>query len=338
VTSSTSSSDSVEPRWGRIWAVAIIIVLIVTGAWELLARNAGIGPALVDNKTLWADTRHQLNQHGEEAIVLIGGSRIQRGVDVEMMSVRFDRPVFQLSIEGSSFLPVLEDLAVDPRVTGTVLISITPALILNRKLTQLDNGRQALYVANYRRQSLARRLEQKFTLFLQERLALRAPHAQPSMVFTELVETGALPKPHYKSLSRNRVALTDLDVLSAPQSAAHMVAVYRQHVAPYSDEEFVPIVNYVSMLIGMLRQKGVDVYFVRLPSAGAVRAYEENLFPRDQFWGVLESNVDATFIHYQDHPELTGYLSRDGSHVDAVRIGEFTTRLNDVLAQTQFGD
>ena len=86
MTSSTSSSDSVEPRWGRIWAVAIIIVLIVTGAWELLARHAGIGPALVDNKTLWADTRHQLNQHGEEAIVLIGGSRIQRGVDVDRIA------------------------------------------------------------------------------------------------------------------------------------------------------------------------------------------------------------------------------------------------------------
>ena len=335
MTLSTSSSDSIEPRWGPIWLVAMLIVAVFVCAWEMLVRDAGLGPALVDNKTLWADTRHQLNKQGQDAIVLIGGSRMQRAVDIDAMRDRFERPVFQLAIEGSSYLPVLEDLAVDPRVTGTVLISATPALTYNRELPQLDNGRQAEYVANYRRQSLARRLEQKLTLYLQERLALRAPQAQPAKVISALGDSGELPQPHYKTVARDRVARINLELMPGNQSAEGMVNLYEDYVTPYATEEFGPFVNYISTLVDMLRRKGVDVYFIRLPSDGAVRAYEEKLFPREQFWGVLEANVSATFIHYDEYPELAGFVSRDGSHIDASQISEFTRRLNEVLARHQ---
>lgn len=335
MTSSISNSDSFEPRWGRIWIVAFLIVAVFVGAWETLARKSGLGPRLADNQTLWADTRHQLNKQGQDAIVLLGGSRMQRAVDVETMSAHFDRPVFQLAIEGSSYLPVLEDLAVDPRVAGTVLISVAPALTFNRELPQLDNGRQANYVANYRRQSLARRLEQKLTLYLQEHLALRAPNAEPATVFSALAASGELPKPHHKTISRDRVALINLDLLPGEQNDVGMVELYKDYVSPYADIEFGPFVNYISTLVGMLQQKGVDVYFIRLPSDGAVETYEENLFPREQFWGVLEANVDATFIHYKEYPELAGFVSRDGSHIDSARIVEFTRRLNEVLARSQ---
>jgi hypothetical protein len=85
----------------------------------------------------------------------------------------------------------------------------------------------------------------------------------------------------------------------------------------------------------MLRQKGVAVYFARLPSVGAVLALESDYFPREQFWDVLEKNVDATFIHYADYPELEGFLSADGSHIDSSRMVEFTEIFSDVLSRNQ---
>lgn len=335
MTSSTSNSSSQGPRWGLVWTVAILLVAAVVGGWELLVRDAGLGPAYVDNKTLWADTRHRLNKQGENAIVLLGASRLQRAVDAGSMSRLFDRPVFQLSVEGSSYLPVLENLAVDPRIRGTVVVSVAPAFTFNRLLTQFDNGRQARYVAHYAEQSFARRLEQRLTLFLQGRIAFRAPRARPSTVVSDLLASGELPGPGFQTVFHDRVVHMDYDLMPAKQTDDWMVEHYLKNVEPYTGTEFDPIVNYIDTVVRMLRQKGVDVYFVRLPSAGAVRKLEEELFPRNRFWGLLEENIDATFVHFADYPELAGFISEDGSHVDSGRILEFTDRLSDVLARNQ---
>lgn len=335
MTSSTSNSDPAEPRWGYVWTVAGLLVLILAGGWEMLVRDAGLGPAYADNKVLWADTRHQLNKAGQDAIVLLGASRMQRAVDVETMSDQFGRPVFQLSIEGSSYLPLLENLAVDPRITGTVVVSIAPAFTFNGLLTQLDNGTQSEYLEYYSEQSYARRLEQRLTLFLQGRIALRAPRARLSTVIPELIETGAMPGLDPKTTFRDRVVHMDYDLMSVKQTDNRIVELYLKNTKPYTKAEFDPFVNYIATLVRMLRQKSVDVYFVRLPSAGAVEALEGAFFPRAQYWGVLENNVDATFIHYTDYPELEGYMSEDGSHVASAHIVRFTRLLSDVLARNQ---
>lgn len=335
MTSSTSNSDPSEPRWGYVWAVAGLLVLVVVGSWELLVRDAGLGPAYVDNKVLWADTRHRLNKAGQDAIVLLGASRIQRAVDVDTMSNHFGRPVYQLSVEGSSYLPLLENLAVDPRINGTVVVSIAPAFTFNRLLSQLDTGKQSTYLTYYSEQSYARRLEQRLTLFLQGRVAFRSLDARLSTVVPKLIETGTMPSRDYRTAYRDRVVHANYDLMLAKQTDGAIAELYLEYAAPYTKAEFAPIVNYIATLAQMLRQKGVDVYFVRLPSAGAVQGLESAFFPRENFWGVLEENVDATFVHYADYPELEGFLSEDGSHVASENIVEFTELLSDVLARNQ---
>jgi hypothetical protein len=312
-----------------------VLVGVIVGSWELLVRDAGLGPAYVDNKSLWADTRHRLNKQGQDAIVLLGASRMQRAVDVKTMTDRFDRPVFQLSVEGTSYLPLLENLAVDPRISGTVVISIAPAFSFNRRLSQLDKGGQSKYLRHYSKQSYARRLEQRLTLFLQGRVAFRAPRAKPTIVFPELIKTGTLPDLDFKTIFRDRVVHMNYDLMPVKQTEDRIAELYLENTEPYTKADFDPIVNYVATIVRMLRQKGVDVYFVRLPSVGTVLTLENAYFPREQYWGVLENNVDAAFIHFADYPELEGFLSEDGSHIDSEHIEEFTELFSDVLARNQ---
>ncbi len=335
MTSSTLNSDPAEPRWGYVWAVAILLVAGVVGGWELLVRDAGLGPDHVDNKVLWADTRHRLNGVGGDAIVLLGASRMQRAIDVDTMSDRFNRPVIQLSVEGSSYVPLLENLAVDPRITGTVVVSIAPAFTFNRLLSQLDAGQQSVYLDYYSRQSYARRLEQRLTLFLQGHLAFRAPGARLTAVVPELITTGEMPPRDFKTIFRDRVAHIDYDLMPEEQTDGKLAAMYLENSEPFTKEEFDTVVNYIATIAAMLRQKGVDVYFVRLPSGGAVRAIEEAFFPRARFWRVLEENIDATFVHFADYPALEGFLSQDGSHMDSSKIVPFTRQLSDVLARNR---
>jgi len=331
VTSSTLNSDSFEPRWGYVWLTAILLVSFAVGGFELFVRGGGLGPNYVDNRALWADSRHRLNKAGKEAIVLLGASRMQRAVDVDTMSDQFERPVFQLSLEGSSYLPLLENLAVDPRITGSVVVSIAPAFTFNRLLSQVDEGKQSSYLEYYSQQSYVHRLEQQLTLFLQGHIAFRARRARLSAVIPEVVATGTLPSRDHKTIFRNRVVHMNYDLMPVQQTEDGIVALYLENAEPYTSVEFDSVVNYIKTIVSLLRQKGVDIYFVRLPSAGAVRALEAELFPREQFWNVLEDNVDATFVHFADHPELEGYVSKDGSHIDTAHMVSFTEKLNDVL-------
>jgi hypothetical protein len=85
-------------------------------------------------------------------------------------------------------------------------------------------------------------------------------------------------------------------------------------------------------LVGLLREKGADVYFVQLPSSAEVHLLEAAFFPRNAFWNAMEERLDdATFIHADDYPEMGGFMSQDGSHIDSARIVEFTELLAAVI-------
>ena len=163
--------------WLRIWLVALLLVAIVAGAWDLVLRDAGLGPRFVDNRALWADTRHRLNDEGSDAIAMLGASRQQRAIDVQAMASALDRPVYQLAVEGTSALATLENLAADPRFRGTVIYSIAPAFAYNRKLSKLDGGNQAKWVRYYDEQSFVERAEQRLRLLVQDAVASRSPDA-----------------------------------------------------------------------------------------------------------------------------------------------------------------
>lgn len=330
MTSYTSSSDA-APRWGSVWVLALLVTSVTVGLWELQARSAGLGPDYIDNRALWADARHNLNSLGDTAIVLLGASRMQRAVDVETMSRSFDRPVVQLAVEGTSALALLENLAVDPRFRGTVIYSIAPAFSFNSALPRVDTGKQAEWVQFYMNQSYSRRIEQRLRLFFQGLFAFRSPDAELTRVIPALYATGSLPTKDFKTTLANREALFDYTKMAVEHDEVGIAQFYLENTVPYADKELQLIINYFADLVRALRQKGCDVYMLRLPSTKEVWALESAFFPRARFWDVMERRIDATFVHFEDFPGLTGYMSQDGSHIESTRVMEFTQELSRVL-------
>ena len=332
--SSTSSSDSVRPPWRRVWTLALLLTLVVVGGWEWLMREGGLGPEYADNRSLWTSARHRLNQHGDDAIALLGASRLQYAVDVETLSEAFDRPVIQLAVEGTSALALLENLAADPRFHGTVIYSIAPAFALNSALPRVVAGKQREWVQHYLGQSRSRRMEQAMGLYLQGRLAFRSPDAKLTRVIPAIAETGALPDKDQKTTFSNRVLHKDYSKVSAEVDELGMVQFYLENTVPFSLPEFEVVLNYLETLVQMLRAKGVDVFVLQLPSSAEVYMLESVFFPRERFWAVMEQRLDATFIHADDYPEMANFISQDGSHIDSKRIVEFTDLLAGVLRDT----
>ncbi len=335
MTLSTSSSDSAQPPWHKVWAVALILSLVVVGSWETLVRQANLGPEYNDNRSLWANARHTLNDHGDNAIALLGASRLQYAVDVQTMSDAFERPVIQLSVEGTSALALLENLAADPRFRGTLIYSIAPAFSFSSIHPRIETGKQREWVQHYLGQSRSRRMEQSMRLYLQGLLAFRSPDAQLTRVLPSVLNTGSLPDRDQKTTFANRVLHKDYSKLSADVDELGMAQFYLENSVPYIQPEFAVVLNYMNTLVQLLRNKGVDVYFVRLPSSAEVKLIESVLFPRPTFWGLMEQRLDARFIHADDYPEMAGFMSQDGSHVDSQHIVEFTTLLIGALRENQ---
>ena len=151
--SSISSSNAAKSDWLKTWLLATGLALATLAAWEITLRQAGLEAGFSDNRALWLSARDNLAQPDPSAIAVLGASRVQRGVDVDELSRQLQRPVVQLAVEGTSGLPVLENLAADPRFRGTVIVSIAPAFSFNRKLSKLDEGNQAEWVRTYVGQS-----------------------------------------------------------------------------------------------------------------------------------------------------------------------------------------
>ena len=329
MTSSTSNSSSgaVRPPWRRVWALTIVVVTIIVGGWEWMLRSADLGPEYADNRSLWVDARHELNRDGSNAVALLGASRIQYGVDVDTMSDALGRPVVQLAVEGTSALALLENLAVDPRFSGTVIYSIAPAFTLNSALPRVEFGKQREWLEHYESQSRSRRMEQSLRLWLQGQLAFRAPDAKLDRVVPTLIDTGHLPDRDQKTTLANRVLLKDYSKVDAEVDELGMVQFYLENTVPFTQPEFEAVLEYLDTLVGLLRAKGSDVYFLQLPSSAEVYLLESAFFPRDVFWDVMAERLDASFVHADDYPEMQGFMSQDGSHVDSARIVEFTNVL-----------
>lgn len=321
--------------WLKAWLLVTGLALAALATWEVTLRQVGIEAEFSDNRALWLSARHKLAKMDPSVIAILGASRVQRGVDVDELSDQLQRPVVQLAVEGTSGLPVLENLAADPRFRGTVIVSIAPAFSFNRKLSKLEEGDQAEWVRAYVGQSRSRRMEQELRLFAQGKLAFRSADASVARIAESVLNGGELPQTDYKKTRRNRFVSIDQSKFERPVNQDAIVALYTQNSEPYEEKGFTELLQYFSAVVDVLNNKGCRVYIVRLPSEGKVLDFEKQHFPQDRFWNEMKKNINARFVHYQDYPQLDGYLSIDGSHINATKATEFTAQLAQVLVENQ---
>ena len=124
--SSTSSSSERVPQggWLRTWVVVIVVVAVLVGGWEWFIRARGLGEVAVANTAeLWIRERERAAVLGDDSLLLVGASRMQGGIDLDVLRSHTGLEPVQLAISASPFMPVLRHLADDPAVTGTVIVS-----------------------------------------------------------------------------------------------------------------------------------------------------------------------------------------------------------------------
>ncbi|MFC5437804.1 hypothetical protein ACFPME_14670 [Rhodanobacter umsongensis] len=324
--------------WRTIWLGAAVLALLALGAWEWHWRAFGVAPSYRNSNGAWAQQRLRID-HGEgNQTVLIGSSRVLFDVQLpQWQQITGQRPI-QLALEGTSPVPILEDLAADPHFTGRLLIGVAPSLFFSGQAFRGD------VLAYTRKQSPSQRVGHWLSAHLLEPfLAFDDPDFALDTVLKRQpwpVRPGTHPRPAVRKLAnsgadRNTQMWPKLETDASYRALAR--GIWMQMItAPPPPEMATPAglqrvidtqIARAAAAVATLRARGVSVVFVRMPSIGPFHAMEEKVLPRARTWDVLLQRTHAPGIHFTDYPQLQNYQQPEWSHLSAPEAKRFTIAL-----------
>jgi hypothetical protein len=325
--------------WGRILLGALALFLLLMAAWEWHWRAYGAAPGYRNSDGAWADQRRRINAGEGGRTVLIGSSRMLFDVQLpEWQRATGERPI-QLALEGTSPLPVLEDLAADPDFNGRLVVDTTPiSLFLGQ------SGRRASVVPYYHDQSpsqrsghwLSRRFLEPWFAFYDPDFALpvvvrrQAWPDRPGLPRRILVR-----KLSVQQIDRNTYLWHKVE--DDPDYLALVRRIWEVQLGlplqPTVDTEAErqklrhEVIERIAAAVARLRARGVRVVFVRPPSSGPWQVQERRLTPRKDTWEALLQRAGVSGVHFEDHPQLQGYALPEWSHLSAADARRYTTAL-----------
>jgi hypothetical protein len=318
-----------------------LVVLFLSG-WELWLRNKGVGVAYDDGPPLWADKRARVYAPMNEATVFIGSSRCKYDLDIDTWkTLAGDEPV-QLAMEGSSPLPVLDDLANDERFRGKLVIDVTENLFFSVNPRNFNDPKKNIsYFADRTPSDRAsfginKHVESRFvfldrdnyslTAFL-DKLRLKDRPGVFSMPIFPMefgrtsFERQAFMTPAFEKDTNLHRQVTDI------------WGFFRRNnkIPPASGKKLDSIFVAVKSNIDKIRARGGKVIFIRPPSSGPFWEGEQKIFPRENYWDALLKFTGIEGIHFNDYPQTAAFICPEWSHLKPSDAGIYTRELIAIL-------
>ena len=350
---STSSSDTrslrYSPRYPFI--AGCLLAFVVLALLEFGLRYNGMQPLNLDTKELWAAQRARASYLGKDGLILVGASRIQLDVDLRILEEVLQLTPVQLAIDGTSFLPVLENLAEDPRITGTIIVSLQTGAIRESKERFKSTEWVEFYNREYR--NLLSPVIEKHLKSEVKSLSNIYSSGIPLHRLLEFALGFEAPPRYYLTTDTRRERDADYTMVRQPQfylarAVRHLgrnvdmrgVFTLGQAIQRIRDEIPPPRTSkigksnytYINSLTKKLRKRGARVIFVRFPTSGLVWEIDQARLPKKYCWDQFAKYSIAPTIHFMDYPELQ-YQLADGSHLDKLQKQEFTGSLARIIRQ-----
>jgi len=332
-----------EQPWNRIFLGMLVLFALLLGAWEWHWRDFGVRPSINSTDGLWAIQRRRIDQGEGNATVIVASSRLFFDLQLDVWEKLDGTRPIQLAFEGTTPLPMLEDLAADPKFTGRILLGIAPEVFFGAY------GRHGKAPKYARDESPSQRIGQWLSMHLVDpNLAFYDPDfALPAVL-------KRLPWPDREG-APTRLDVRKLSVTQADRNThmwdkvendadyrALMRRVWEQNFTPRPDgpkpEDIAKKrddqIERAAKAITTLRARGVKVLLVREPSGGPYLEFDERLFPRATSWDVLVAKTGVPGIHFQDYPELNrDWNLPEWSHLSYEDAKKYTAALHAVVVR-----
>lgn len=350
--SSTSSSDQRLPAlpWLRLWAGAVLGLLLFVAALELRLAAHRYRPTVLDSPALWLKQRQRADSLGTGALIITGASRSQLDLDLDTLRRGTGLTPVQLAIDSSSPLPIWRGLVDDPQIRGTILFDYQDHDLADDGGASVAEPYQRRFQAEAgRRRLLAWRPDEALADWIHGHLASYADGASPfqSLLLRALPDSAT---PQYLTTLPDRSRMADYSQVILPDFYYRRVAhelgeadlppragreqeLERQvrQVGAADDAEFLRQLAVLKQQVDTLHQRGARVIFVRMPVSGMLREIEDRRYPRDRYWDRFAREIGAPAINFEDYPELADFNCPDGSHLDLRDRGRFTLALAALL-------
>lgn len=330
--------------WLSAIAAGLLITLGLVAAmeWRLAAR--GFRATVNDSPELWVEQRTRASSLGDEALILVGASRIQLALDLPELGRLTGLEPVQLAVDGSSLVPVLKDLSEDPAVTGTVIVSYqdklqagasdyTAALVRGWRESSARPSAGAWDSFNY--DATEAYLEDAVDAHLRS-------HADGTRAITALLQRVLDPRvtPQYLVTLPSRARNADYRLVPMPEY--YYLRVLRQlgneapeiadgtsvddvgqqlqeavaKVGAATMKHYPDAARQVAEMASRIESRGGRVYFAVFPTSGMIRELEHRRYPRELYWNQFAAMPGVRGLHFEDVPELQAFECPDGSHLD----------------------
>lgn len=352
------SISSFDPRlaalpWLRIAGVIALVPLIFAVAMELDLYALGYHPTAHDSREKWTAERVRAGRLGSKALILIGASRIQLGVDLDELRKQSGLEPVQLAINGSSAsFPILKGLADDPGITGTILVDYYDSAIeAAASEEQAEPDAHELDYENEAKKGMPwfslSRIEADLTEGIRGNLRSYADEATPltSLLYRVMPQKRsrqylvsrpdrsmyadysnvAMPEFYYGRVARTLGVEQQID-LHAP-NIENLLAAKIDSIQPGDNRQYLQGTQRWKAMIAKIEARGGRVILVKMPTSGMVRTIEAKRNPRQTFLNLFERETGKPVLVAEDRPEMQALVCPDGSHLDFRDRRRFTDDL-----------
>jgi len=309
--------------WGSFWIACAAVFLAAFVVLEILLRLAGDTPGLSNDAAYWALWRNKARHAEVSTLVLTGTSRLQQGFSPEGWHEFFPQHrVLQLSNENSSPVAVLEDLARDPAFRGQVLCEVAPSVCyhasIRRQQELVDEYRYRFNPVSVFLASAKARLQERFCAANPSRSA--RPYLKAVLLGHSFYPNFVTMKPDrnirldFKKKARKRPWLSKFE-----RPLNH----YVENIGEARRDE---AVQRLARAAEQIRRKGGKVVFLEYINSKDDAA-------KSFFWDVLMEKAESPGIYYKDDPELSRFITPDGTHLDGRDVPAYTRRLAQIIRE-----
>ncbi|MBK8483061.1 MAG: hypothetical protein IPL31_01540 [Saprospiraceae bacterium] len=319
-----------------------ILVTILIGSWEYYLRAQKIDISYDDGGFLWSNKRAQVYSKENPTTVFIGSSRIKYGLDIPTWKKLTGENAIQLSVEGSSPLPVLKDLANDELFHGKLIIDVTEGLFFSTAERRMEKPNE--YIEFYKNLTPAQSFSFKVNTILESQFVfLNKDYFSLNALLDKIPvpkRTGVFSGPDFPMDFRNisyerQSRMTDKFIADTNlQNKVKGIWKFLGSLPkgpPLIDTKLDSFITEIKTSIDKIKQRGGIIVFIRTPSSGPFLITENKDFPREQYWNKLLTQTNCPGIHFSDYPETSSFICPEYSHLSKQDAVRYTTQLIQII-------